>query len=111
MIRIKTELYSFCNNIYSLYLHTEVHIVSKLCILIILINVRSGDGIPVGVRLSAPVQFGLGAHLPSCIMNISLLPREKHKRRGIDHRPHLAPRVQIHHYASSGPLWKVIGKL
>jgi hypothetical protein len=32
---------------------------------------------PVGVRFFAAVQFGTGAHLASCIMNISLFPEGK----------------------------------
>jgi len=65
MMHIKTELCSFYNNLCSLYFHTKVQIVSELCIHIILINGRSGDGIPVGVRFSAPVQLGAGVTQPS----------------------------------------------
>jgi len=44
---------------------------------------RSGDGIPVGARFSAPVQTGPGAH-----------PGVKWPGHGVDHPPHLALRLK-----------------
>ena len=49
---------------------------------------RSGDGIPVGVRFSAPVQNGPGAHPTSCIMGTGSFPGGKEwPGRDADHSP------------------------
>lgn len=77
MIRIKTELCSFYSNIYSLYLHTKVQIVSKLCIHVTLIDGQSRDGIPLGVRFSAPALLSPRGHPAFCVMNIGLFPEGK----------------------------------
>ena len=51
---------------------------------------RSGDRIPVGARLSAPVQSGPGAYPVSCTMGTGSFPAVKLSGRGVDHPPHLA---------------------
>ena len=48
---------------------------------------RSGDRIPVGARLSAPVQIGPGTHPPSCTMGTGSFPRVK-SSRGVTLTPH-----------------------
>jgi len=50
---------------------------------------RSGDGIPVGTRFSAPLQTGPGAQPDSYIMGTGSLPGVKRPGRGVDHAPHL----------------------
>jgi hypothetical protein len=53
------------------------------------------DRIPVGARFSAHVQTGPGAHPASYTMgNGSLFPGVKRSGRGINHPPHLAPRLK-----------------
>jgi hypothetical protein len=66
---------------------------------------RSGDRIPVGLRFSAPIQSGPGAHPAFCTMNtVSLL--------GVKCYWPLAPfwcrghrRVELYLYPPSGPHW------
>ena len=66
---------------------------------------RSGDRIPVGAKFSAPVQTGPGAHPASCKMGTGSFPGVKRPRRGIDHPPHLAPRLKEgQSYTSTPPL-------
>jgi len=48
---------------------------------------RSGDLIPVGVRFSAPVQTGPGAHPASCSMGTGSFPGVK-SGRGVTLTPH-----------------------
>jgi hypothetical protein len=48
---------------------------------------RSGDRIPVGVRFSAPVQTGPGAHPASCTMGTGSYPGVK-SGRGVTLTPH-----------------------
>ena len=52
---------------------------------------RSGDGIPVEARFSAPFQTGPGAHPASYTMGNGSFPGLKRPGHGIDHSPHLAP--------------------
>jgi len=47
-----------------------------------------------GVRFSAPVQTGPGAHPTSCTMGTASVPWVKRPGRGVDHPPHLAPRLK-----------------
>jgi len=51
----------------------------------------SGDRIPVGVRFSAPVQTGPGAHPASNTMGTGSFPEVKRPGPGVDHQHHLAP--------------------
>jgi hypothetical protein len=55
---------------------------------------RLGDRIPLVARFSAHVQTGPGAHLASCTMGIGSFPGVKRPGRGVDHPPHLAPRLK-----------------
>jgi hypothetical protein len=50
--------------------------------------------IPVEARFSAPVQTGPGAHPASYTMGTCSFPRVKRPGRGVDHPPHLAPRLK-----------------
>jgi hypothetical protein len=65
---------------------------------------RSGDRIPVGVRFSAPVQTGPGAHPASCKMGTGSFPRVE-SGRGVTLTPHpfLVPsskhRVELYIYS------------
>jgi hypothetical protein len=52
---------------------------------------RSGDQIAVGARFSAPVQTGRGAYPASCT---GFFPRVKRPGRGVEHLPHLVPRLK-----------------
>ena len=54
----------------------------------------SGDRIPVGVRFSEPVQTGTVAHLTSYTMGTGSFPGVKRPGRGVDHPPHLEPRLR-----------------
>ena len=55
---------------------------------------RSGDRIPVGARFFAPVQTGPRTHPASYTMGTGSFPGVKRPGRGIDHPPHLAPRLK-----------------
>ena len=55
---------------------------------------RSGDRFPVEARFSAPVQTGSGAHPASYTMGTVSLPGVKRPGRGLDHPPHLAPKLK-----------------
>jgi hypothetical protein len=46
-----------------------------------------------GARCSARVQTGPGAHSASCTIGTVSFPGSKRSRRGTDHPPHLAPRL------------------
>jgi hypothetical protein len=52
---------------------------------------RSDDR--MGERLSAPVQTGPGAHPASCV-GTGAFPVVKRPGRGVDHPPHIAPRLK-----------------
>jgi hypothetical protein len=59
----------------------------------------------VGERHSATVQTGPGAHPASYTMGTGSLPRTKWPGRGVDHPPHLAPRLKKEKsYTSTPPL-------
>jgi hypothetical protein len=55
---------------------------------------RSGDRIPVGARFSAPTQADPGAHPASYTMGTGSFPGVKRPDRGVDHPPHLVPRLK-----------------
>jgi hypothetical protein len=55
---------------------------------------RSGSRIPVEARFSAHVQTGPGAHPASYTMGTGSFVRVKRPGRGVDHPPHLAPRLK-----------------
>jgi hypothetical protein len=73
----------------------------------------SGDRIPLGVRFSAPVQTGPGAHPASYTMGTGSFPGAKWPRRGSDHPPpssaEINERVNLYLYYSSGSSWPVLG--
>jgi len=54
----------------------------------------SGDRIPVEAKISAPVQIGPGAHPFSYTMDTWSFSEVKRPERGVDHPPHLAPRLK-----------------
>jgi len=47
-----------------------------------------------GARFSAPVQTGPGAHPASFTMGTGSFPGVKRPESGVDHPPHLAPRLK-----------------
>ena len=49
----------------------------------------------MGARFSAPVQTGPGAHPASCTMGTRSFPGVKRPGRGVDHPPHIVPRLKI----------------
>jgi hypothetical protein len=55
---------------------------------------RSRDRNPVAVRFSARVQTGPGAHPASYTMGTGSFPGVKRPGRGVDHPPHLVPRLK-----------------
>ena len=56
---------------------------------------ESGDGIPVGgARFSSPVQTVPEAHPASYTMGKGSFPGVKRPERGVDHPPHIAPRLK-----------------
>jgi hypothetical protein len=55
---------------------------------------RSGDRIPVGGEFSSPVQTEPGAYPASYKMGTGSFPGVKWPGRGVDHPPHLAPRLK-----------------
>ena len=55
---------------------------------------RYGDRISVGARFSAPVQTCPRAHPASYTVGTGSFPGVKGPERGIDHPPHLAPRLR-----------------
>jgi len=66
---------------------------------------RSGDRIPVGARFSAPVQNGSEVHPASCTVGTGSFPAVNQPGRGVDHPPHLAPRLKKElSYTSTPPL-------
>jgi len=54
---------------------------------------RPGIEYPVGARFSAPVQTVPGAHPASYTKGTGSFPGVKQPGRGVDHPPHLAPRL------------------
>ena len=72
---------------------------------------RSGDRIPVGLRVSAPVQTGPRAHPASYITGTGSFPGVKRPGRGADHLSHLKLRLKEEQsiYSTSGPSWPVLG--
>jgi hypothetical protein len=60
----------------------------------------------MGAMLSAPVQTGPVAHPALCAMGTGSFPGIKHPARGVNHPPHLAPRLKKEQsYTSALPLW------
>ena len=58
-----------------------------------------------GAKFSAPVQTGPGAHPASCTIGTGSFLGVKWPGRGVDHPPHLAPRLKKEYcYTSTPPL-------
>ena len=68
----------------------------------------SEDRIPVGARFSAPVQTGPESHLASNTMSNGSFPGEKRPGRGVNHPPHLAPRLNKSTAISLLRLWAFV---
>ena len=68
----------------------------------------------MGLRFSAPVQTGPGAHPASCTMGTGLFPRVKRTARGANHPPlssaEVKERAELFLYSPSGPSWPVLGR-
>jgi len=68
--------------------------------------------IPVGERISAPVQTGPGAHPASCTLDTGSFPGVKRPGRGVDHPPPSSAedegRVELYICSPSGPSWPVL---
>ena len=59
----------------------------------------------VGARFSVPVQTGPGANPVSFTMGTGSFPGVKRPGRGVDHPPHLAPKLKKEYsYTSTAPL-------
>jgi len=71
------------------------------------------DRIPVGARLSAPIETGPGAHPASYAMGNGSFPRVKQLEYGVDHpllsSTKVKERVELYLYSCSGPSWPVRG--
>jgi hypothetical protein len=52
------------------------------------------DRIPVGARFFSPVETGPGVLPAFCRMDTGSFPGVKQSGRGVDHPPHLAPRLK-----------------
>ena len=61
-----------------------------------------------GARFSASVQPGPVAHPASYTMCIGSFPEVKRPERGVDHPPHLAPRLKKVYSYTSTPLWAFV---
>jgi hypothetical protein len=83
-----------------------------LTTVVLKINGRSGNRIPLGARFSAPVQTGPGVHPASCTMGTGSFPGVNRPGRGVDHAPpssaEVKERVELYLYSPSGPSWPVI---
>ena len=55
---------------------------------------QTGDRNPEGERFSATVQTDIGAHPASYTMGTGSFRGVKRPGRGVDHPPHLAPRLK-----------------
>ena len=66
-----------------------------------------------GVRFSAPVQTGPGAHPASCTMGTGSFPGVMRPGSGVDHPPRssaeVKERVELYLCSPSGPSWPVLG--
>jgi len=67
----------------------------------------------VGMRFSAPVQTGPGAHPASYIKSTGSFPVVNRPGRGLDHPPpssaDVKERVELYLYSPSGPSWPLLG--
>jgi hypothetical protein len=58
----------------------------------------------MGARFSAPVQTGSEVHPASYTMCTVSFPGVRRPERGVDHPPHLEPRLKKENYTSTPPL-------
>ena len=67
----------------------------------------------MGLRFSAPVQTGPGAHPDSYTMGTGCFRGVKRPGRGVEHPPpssaDVKERVELCLYSASGPSWPVLG--
>ena len=63
---------------------------------------RSGDRFPMGARFSAPVHADPGAHPASYTMGAVSFSGLKRPGRGVDHPPHLVPKLMKEYSCISG---------
>jgi hypothetical protein len=74
---------------------------------------QSGDRIPVGVRLPAPIQTGPGAYPTFYTMGTRSFPGVKQLGHGVDHQPPSSAlvegRVELYICSPSEPSWPVLG--
>jgi hypothetical protein len=70
---------------------------------------RSGDRIPVGASFSAQVQTGPGAHPASYTMGTGSFLGVKRPGRGVDHPPHLVPKLRKEQSCNSTPTLGFVG--
>jgi len=74
---------------------------------------QSRDRIPVGMRVSAPVQTIPGAHPAFYTMGTGSFPGVKWPGHGVDHPPpsstKVKERVELYLCSPSGPSWPVLG--
>jgi len=66
-------------------------------------NGRSEDRIPMGARFSSPVLTGPGVHPASHTVDTASFPGVKRSGRGVNHQPHLAPRLKKEYGYTSSP--------
>jgi len=75
---------------------------------------RSGDRIPVGARISAPVQPGPGAYPASYTMGTGSFQGIERPGRGADHpspsSAEVEGRVELYICSPSGPPWPLLGR-
>jgi hypothetical protein len=64
---------------------------------------RPGNRIPVEARFSAPVQTGPGAQPASYTMGTGVFPGVNRPGCGVDHQPHLVPRLKKERSYTSTP--------
>ena len=72
---------------------------------------RSGNQIPVGARFSAPIQTGPGAQLAFCTVRSGPFQGIKWSGHGVNHLPHIAPRLKKEYNYTSTPHLCVQGRL
>ena len=61
-----------------------------------------------GSRFSSPLQTGPGAYPASYTRGTGYFPRVKQPGSGVDHPPHLAPRLKKEYSYTSAPLWAFV---
>jgi len=106
---IHTYTHRICNTYcFSWSLDSSVGTATRYGLVGLGIEFRLGGG----VRFSAPVQTGPGAHPASYTMGTGSFLGVNRPGRGIDHPPpfsaEVKERVELYHYSSFGPSWPVL---